>query len=281
MRVALSCSAEARSNAVATMCDAWRALSFSCDAGDARRGAKKGQTKSARREGGGRVGRERCGGEAEEYPQGTLPLTQAVLLCLAPFPAAALVPHRRGRPHASLEAVLLPLLRCTAMHAPPLLALLLLGMAELHAACLAHGAAPDAHRAPRLLLRAVAASPPLRAALQRCWDTALRPRLLAAAHLRRPMRLLLDPASMEPGLSLTGLGPQAAGSAADQHGEQAQLGATASDCLRPRGLTASTGKRTKPACAADEEEEHLHPEAGGERRRRRGPTTLVFPGEQA
>jgi hypothetical protein len=95
------------------------------------------------------------------------------------------------------------------------------------------------------------------------------------------MRLLLDPASMEPGLSLTGLGPQAAGSAADQHGEQAQLGATASDCLRPRGLTASTGKRTKPACAADEEEEHLHPEAGGERRRRRGPTTLVFPGEQA
>ena len=64
-------------------------------------------------------------------------------------------------------------------------------------------------------------------------------------------------------------------------GEQAQLGATASDCLRPRGLTASTGKRTKPACAAADEEEHLHPEAGGERRRRRGPTTLVFPGEQA
>jgi len=217
-----------------------------------------------------------------------------VLLCLAPFPAAALVPHRRGRPHASLEAVLLPLLRCATMHAPPLLTLLLLALAELHAACLAHGAAPDAHRAPRLLQRALGASPPLRAALQRCWDTALRPRLLAAAHLRRPMRLLLAPASTEPGLPLTGLARPAAGSAADQHGEhgqhgqhgehgeQAQLGATASDCLRPRGLTASTGKRTKPACAAaDEEEEHLHPEAGGERRRRRGPTTLVFPGEQA
>lgn len=233
---------------------------------------------------GGECGNE-CGGEAEEYPQGTLPLTQAVLLCLAPFPAAALVPHRRGRPHASLEAVLLPLLRCTTMHAPPLLALLLLALAELHAACLAHGAAPDAHRAPRLLLRAVGASPPLRAALRRCWDTALRPRLLAAAHLRRPMRLLLDPASMEPGLSLTSLRLPAARSAADQHGEhgeQAQLGATASDCPCPRGLTASTGKRTKPACAADDdEEEHLHPEAGGERRRRRGPTTLVFPGEQA
>ena len=65
------------------------------------------------------------------------------------------------------------------------------------------------------------------------------------------------------------------------HGEQVQLGATASDCLLPRGLTASTGKRPKPVGADDDDDEHLDPEVGGERRRRRGPTTLVFQGEQA
>lgn len=217
---------------------------------------------------GGECGNE-CGGEAAEYS-----LAQAALLCLAPFPAAALAPHRRGRPHASLEAALLPLLRCAPMHTPPLLALLLLGLAELHAASLAHGTAADANRAPRLLLRAVAASPPLRAALQRCWDTALQPRLLAAPQLRRPMQQLLGPLSAGPSLARL-----PTGSAANQHGEhgeQVQLGA--SNYLLPRGLTASTGKRPKPVSADDDDDddEHLDLEVGGERRRRRGPTTLVF-----